>query len=309
MRVHFPLPASVSVPWYLLLPIASAAVYAFSSLLMKRGLRDGATMTQAFHVSNIAVGLIFSPLLLLETGEVHWEQIHHPLLVTAAFFLGSWLTFLAIRHGDVSLVTPLMGTKVVFVALGMALLARQIPPLALWIAAAFTATGVFLMGAGDFGKKAHGHVGSVIAALLSAAVFGICDVWVRMWSEAFGVMTFLAISSMGVGVISAAMWLLQGRPSLRMTGGSGRFILWASGLISMQAVVMGLALSYIDDATGINVAYASRGLWAILLVGAVGPWFGNHERHTSGRAFGWRIAGTVLLTIAVILAVVARSQA
>lgn len=296
------------MPWYLLIPVAAAAVYSFSSLLMKRGLRDGATMKQAFHVSNFAVSLVFAPLLLLETGEVHWEQWLHPLLVTAAFFVGTWLTFLAIQHGDVSLVTPLMGTKVVFVALGMAVLARQMPSWILWIAAALTATGVFLMGAGEFTRQARGHAGSVIAALMSAAVFAVCDVWVRMWSQAFGAMTFLAVSSMGIGVVSFALWLAQGRPSLRMSGGSSRFILWASLLIGIQAVAMGVALSLIDDATGINVAYASRGLWAILLVGLIGPRFGNHERHTSGKAFRWRVAGTILLTTAVILAVVAGSR-
>lgn len=293
------------MPWYLLIPLAAAAVYSFSSLLMKRGLGDGATMTQAFHVSNLAVSLVFAPLLFLETGGVRWEQWPHPLMVTAAFFLGTWLTFLAIQRGDVSLVTPLMGTKVVFVALGMAALARQSPPPVLWIAAALTAAGVFLMGAGDFGRRAHGHAGSVAAALLSAAVFAVCDVWVRMWSREFGAMTFLAISSMGIGVLSLGLWIAQGRPSLRMPGGAARFILWASLLVGLQAVAMGLALSAIDDATGLNVAYASRGLWAILLVGLVGPRFGNHERHASGRAFGWRVAGTALLTAAVVLAVVA----
>ncbi|MCB1092179.1 MAG: DMT family transporter [Verrucomicrobiae bacterium] len=296
------------MPWYLLLPLGSAAVYAFSSLLMKRGLRDGATVTQSFHVSNVFVSLIFAPLLLFEHGEVRWDLIHQPLVVSVAFFLGTWLTFLAIRKGDVSLVTPLMGTKVVFVAIGMALLARQIPPLALWIAAALTAMGVFLMGAGDFGKQVHGHATSVSAALLSAAVFGFCDVFVRMWSHTFGAMTFLALSSLGIGAISAIVWLIQGCPSMRMVPGAGRFIIFASILVGLQAVAVGLALSYFNDATGINVAYASRGLWAILLVSLVGPMLGNHERHASGRAFAWRIAGTTLLTAAVVLAVMARRE-
>lgn len=296
------------MPWYLLLPLVSAALYSFSSLLTKRGLREGATMMQAFHVSNFSVGVAFAPLLLLETEPVRWDLLYQPLLVTAAYFLGTWLTFLAIQKGDVSLVTPLMGTKVVFVALGMVALAGRMPAPVLWIAAALTALGVFLMGAGDFGKKVHGHAGAVTAALLSAGIFGICDVWVTMWSQGFGAMTFLAISSMGVGVISLGMWLAQGRPSLKMAPGTvaGPYVIWGGAVLGIQAVAMGLALSYFDDATGINVAYASRGLWAILIVAWVGPFFGNHERHSSGRAFGWRVAGTMLLTAAVVLAVLAR---
>ncbi len=296
------------MPWYLLLPLCAAAIYAFSSLLIKRGLVQGVTMNQSFHWTNLAVGLVFTPLLLLETQEVRWELWWHPALVTCAFFLGTWLTFLSIRLGDVSLVTPLMGTKVVFVALGMVVMAGTVPPLALWIAAALTATGIFLMGAGDFGKQAAGHASAVATALLSAAVFGVCDVLVRMWSESFGAMTFLALSSMGVALISGIIWLIQGRPSLKLPIGSSKFALNGAVLVGLQAIMMGLALSYFDDATGINVAYASRGLWAIVLVGLVGPRFGNHERHHSGRAFGWRVAGTLLLTVAIVLAVLARAR-
>jgi drug/metabolite transporter (DMT)-like permease len=96
---------------------------------------------------------------------VHWELLHQPLLVMVAFFLGTWLTFVSIRLGDVSLVTPLMGTKVVFVAVGVVVFAGKMPPLALWIAAGLTATGIFFMGVGDFGKAAKGHVPAVITAL------------------------------------------------------------------------------------------------------------------------------------------------
>ena len=296
------------MPWYLLLPLCAAAIYAFSSVLIKRGLVQGVTMTQSFHWTNLAVGAVFAPLLLLETQEVRWELWWHPALVTCAFFLGTWLTFLSIRLGDVSLVTPLMGTKVVFVALGMVVMAGVVPPLVLWIAAGLTAVGIFLMGAGDFGKQAAGHAMAVGTALLSAAVFGICDVLVRMWSAEFGALTFLALSSMGVGFVSTVIWLIQGRPSLKLPARSPKFVFTGAVLVGVQAVMMGLALSYFDDATGINVAYASRGLWAIVLIALVGPRFGNHERHHSGRAFGWRIAGTVLLTVAIVLAVLARAR-
>ena len=46
----------------------------------------------------------------------------------------------------------------------------------------------------------------------------------------------------------------------------------ASGvIIAIQAIMIGLALGFFNDATGINVMYASRGLWAVVLV----FWFGT----------------------------------
>lgn len=295
-------------PWYLLLPLSAAFLYAFSTVLIKRALRDGVTMDQSFHLTNLAVGLVFAPLLLFETAEVRWDLWLQPALVSLAFFLGTWLTFWSIRLGDVSLVTPLMGTKVVFVAVGVIVFTGKELPLILWIAAALTAIGIFLMGAGDFGKAARGHAMAVTAALLASAVFGACDVFVRLWSENFGAMTFLAISSIGVAVASLGMWFLQGRPSLHLPKGTSRFAFGGAFLVGIQATLMGFALSFFDDATGINVAYASRGLWAIVLVAGIGPQLGNHERHASGAAFGWRVAGTILLTISIVLAVLARSS-
>ncbi|MCP5540190.1 MAG: DMT family transporter [Akkermansiaceae bacterium] len=299
------------MPWYLLLPLSSAILYALASIFLKRGLRDGATMEQSFHINNLAVALIFAPLLLLERDPVRWDLWRQPLLTTVSFFAGTWLTFAAMRSADVSLVTPLMGTKVVFVAIGIAILAGQGPPPALWVAAILTAAGVFLMGFRDFRKTAAGHGIAIGAALLSAAVFGVCDVFVRLWSKNFGAMTFLALSSMGVGVLSLLVWLAKGMRPLwprAENAKPGVFAAAGAAIIGVQAVSMGLAVSYFDDATGINVVYASRGLWSIALIGLAGPLLGNHERHTAGAAYRWRVCGSVLVTAAVVIAVLARKN-
>lgn len=297
------------MPWYLLLPLAAAFFYALGSVYVKRGLEEGASMDQSFHLTNFAIGVIFSPLFLLETQDVQWHLFYQPAITGLAFFFGGWLTFVAIRRGDVSLVTPLMGTKAVFVAIGITLLAGRSPSVSLWIAASLTAFGIFLMGAKNLHAREPGFIPVAAAALLSAATFALCDVFVRMWAEPFGAMTFLAISSVGVGVISIPVWLFQNRKSkhsLIPAQPARKFILWGAGLIGFQAVFLGLVISYVDDATGINVVYASRGLWTIALVGLVGHHLGNHERHTAGAAFWWRAIGTLLLTIGIVIAVFAR---
>lgn len=295
------------MPLYLLLPLASAIVYALGSILIKRALKEGVTMDQSFHLTNFAVGIMFLPLFFLETSPIDWSLIWKPALMGLTFFVGTWLTFVGIKRGDVSMVTPIMGTKVVFVALGVVVLTREMPSFALWIAAILTAFGILIMGMADM-KKGQYLVFTILITLLSAAVFGLCDVLVSWWSPSFGAPTFLATGSLVVGVISGLLWFFQGRPNLKLPKSCGVWAWWGAFCVGLQAIGMGISLSFFDDATGINVVYASRGLWVIVLVVVFGVALGNSEHRDKGKAFLWRVAGTVLLTVAVIIAVMDRAN-
>lgn len=296
------------MPIYLLLPLASAIIYALGSIVIKRALKEGVTMDQSFHLTNFAVGIMFLPLLAFEKAAIDWTEVWKPIVMGVTFFIGTWLTFVGIRRGDVSLVTPIMGTKVVFVAIGIVIMTGTSPSVPLWIAAFLTAAGILLMGVADMKEGQH-LVFTILITLASAAIFGLCDVLVSTWSPGFGAPTFLAIGSLAVAVFSLMMWLLQKAPSLRLTTGGKRWAWWGAFFIGLQAIGMGVGLSFFDDATGINVVYASRGLWVIFLVLLFGTYLGNREHHDKGRDFLWRVAGTVILTIAIVIAVVDRARA
>lgn len=294
------------MPLYLLLPLSAAVVYALGSISIKRALGDGVVMGQSFHLSNVVLGLVFLPLLVPGWQKIDWSQVWHPLLMGTTFFVGHWLTFLAIRRGDISLVTPLMGTKVVFVALGVVVIAGTMPSPALWFAAVLTTLGIFVMGLGDL-RGGHRLFFTIVTTLASAVVFGVSDVLVSTWAKGFGAMPFLAIGSGTVALWSLAMWLWQGRPVF-FPKGTGTGWAWAGAVfIAVQAMIMGIGLALFDDATGINIVYASRGLWVLAIVVVFGSRFGNHEHRDRGRSFLWRVAGTVLLTIAIVIAVLNRA--
>lgn len=296
------------MPFYLLLPLFAAIFYAFGSITLKRALRDGVGMRQLFHFSNIVLGLMFLPLLLHGAGSAHWTEIWRPLLMGTIFFAGNWLTFLAIRRGDVSLVTPLMGTKVVFVALGVVLLTGRSPSVVLWGAAALTTISIFVMGLTDI-KMGNRLLFTIITALSSAAIFAFSDVMVSAWAAKFGALPFLAIGCGTVGLWSAVIWFFQGRPDFFPRGDGATAAWWGAVLIAIQAMILSFALAFFDDATGLNIVYTSRGLWVIALVMAFGAALGNNEHRDSGRAFLWRVLGTVLLTIAIVIAVLDRAHA
>lgn len=295
------------MPLYLLLPFVAAFLYALSSVLLKRGLRDGATMDQAFHINNLAVALLFLPLFLLEKQTVDWSLIQWPLIAGVAFFVGGWLTFIAIQRGDVSLVTPLLGTKVIFVALGSVLFAAERLSLPLWLSALLTALGIFLMGFRDVRGGRHATFTAGIT-LCSAAIFGICDVLLARWAPEFGRFTFLTVCSVTVGFLSLILWLSQGRKKPFPARGPRAWIVASGLIVASQAIMLGIALGFFNDATGINIVYSSRGFWAVVLVFWFGTLLGNNERHHAGRVFGFRFLGTVLITAAIVIAVMERSK-
>ncbi|MEM6279845.1 MAG: hypothetical protein AAF733_10225, partial [Verrucomicrobiota bacterium] len=131
---------------------------------------------------------------------------------------------------------------------------------------------------------------------------------VAWWSPSFGAPTFLAVGSLVVGILSGIMWICQRPMSLRLPIAAGKWA-WSGALcVGVQAIFMGVALSFFNDATGINVVYASRGLWVIAFVVLLGQALGNREHRETGRAFLWRVVGTVMLTGAIVIAVIDRAQ-
>jgi hypothetical protein len=78
-------------------------------------------------------------------------------------------------------------------------------------------------------------------------------------------------------------------------------------LIAIQAISMSYSLSVYGDATRINIVYALRGLWAVILAWAVARLFGGNESLHSARVMGMRLFGALLLTVSVIVALMGGS--
>ena len=299
----------MNLPWYLLLPLVAAIGYAIASLLLKKALTEGAHPMACFHINNWASSLVFLPLALFETQNVAWQLWLIPVGLGVLFFTGGWFTFVAMQRGDVSLVTPVLGSKVVFVALSASLLiAGSMKPL-MWVAAIITTAGIFLMSATDFKTpKGARLAGPVVMALISAAFFALADVLLQRWAPAFGARTFLAIMSATTGVLSLfAMTLLPKRPPMPWNRAT-QWSLGGSALIAAQSMLMGISLAFFNDAIGVNVVYATRGMWSLAVVALIGPLLGNRERHESGRAYGIRIIAAMLLLAGVVCAVISRMQ-
>ena len=288
---------------YLVLPLLAAVMYALSVACFKRAAAEGAGVARTSFVSNIMMCLIFLPMLAMGDKPIDWALVHQPIIVGLFFFSGQMVTFIAIRTGDVSLITPLLGTKVIFVAICAWLINRTELGVEMWIAAVLTWLAVIMLGMSD---RKPGRRLSLTSfyALISALLFALCDSFFQEWADGIGGFPFIGLLFLTMGVSSVFLVPLFREPLNTLPKPAWKWIWIGGAFASLQALFMATAIGFFHDATGVNVIYSSRGLWALAVVWFVGHWFGNVEKHvTPPRAMLWRLGGTILTTIAILLTV------
>jgi drug/metabolite transporter (DMT)-like permease len=285
----------------LFLGLIAAVVFAFGSIIFKRAFAEGAGVVHGMVINNVLLGLMFLPLLLLEEQPIPWSKWYLPAATALAFTIGHLLNVISLKVGDVSLVTPLLGAKVIFVAIlgwsifGVRLDATQ------WVAALLATAGVVVMGISDL--RGSGRAGiSTILALGCSAAFALTDMTLQQWGSSFGVMSFLALQFAALAIFSAALLPFFGVASLRAPRRAWKWILVAAVFSGLQAILITWAIAVWKNATAVNVAYATRGLWSIALVWFIGHHFRNAERQQLGpRKMFYRLGGAALILVAVAL--------
>ena len=294
-----------AVPLPLLLPLLAAVVYVTGALLLRRAAQGGADAWRMTWAANLVSAVVFSPLLLLGGAPQPPALWWRPAVAALLFLLGQVLTFRALQAGDVSVATPVLGIKVILVALLTALLLRDPLTPALWTAAALGSAAVALLNFTRGGAR-H-HVGlTVVLSGLAAASYALFDVLVQKWSPAWGVGRFLPVM---MGFVAAYSLLLRFIPGTRGRGTPRAALPWmlpGATCLAVQGLMFVSAVALYGQATVANVLYSSRGLWSVLAVWLVGHWFGNRERHLGARVLAPRLCGAALLTLAVVLVLLDR---
>jgi hypothetical protein len=74
-------------------------------------------------------------------------------------------------------------------------------------------------------------------------------------------------------------------------------------ILGGQVVVLSYAFTTFGHVTVVNILYSTRVLWSVVLVWVIGHWFRNTERSAGHGVMGLRLAGAVLVAVAIFLAV------
>ena len=93
----------------------AACGYTFATFFLKAALGKGARAGHLNLWSNLSMAIIAQPFWFFEDPNLPNAPIWLPMVTCATFFLGQVFTFAALDKGDVSVATPVLGTKIIWV--------------------------------------------------------------------------------------------------------------------------------------------------------------------------------------------------
>ena len=279
--------------------LTAAVVYATGALVIKRSADLGVGVWRTAFVANVLGGLLFQPLLLLG-GTLHADLWWQPLTAGTIFVVGQGLTFLSLDRGDVSVATPVLGLKIILVAMVLTLLGGEHHPGRLWLAACLATAGVALLNRRP-AAGAHQAVGrTVLTAGSAAACYAVFDVLIQRWSPHWGVGRFLPLALGWSGLLSCLFITRFRAPLSAVPRPAWPWLIGGSLLLAGQSVLFVSTLARWGHAASSNVIYSSRGLWSVALVWLLGRWVKSREQ-AHGRLLAWRLAGAALMMSAIAL--------
>ncbi|HEX8296057.1 MAG TPA: DMT family transporter [Chthoniobacteraceae bacterium] len=284
----------------LLIPLVSAFGYPIAAMMLKRATENGGGPWRVTFITNWVLAACFSVLWLFPTEHpVNALHLFHAFISGLLFFVGQIFTFLALSRGDVSVATPVLGSKVIFVALFTVLLGAAVVTPAMWLAVVLTAIATALLGSTGKVQRAA-LLRSLVFGFSAAAAFGLTDVLQQRWVPLWGFSHFAAAMFLFVALLSFTLIPFFGAPLSALPAPSWRWAVGGGATLAVQAGGIAWSIVYVG-ATTTNVLYNSRGLWSVVLVWTVGHWFGNSERARGGPVMICRLCGSALLLAAIAL--------
>jgi len=294
--------------WHLLYPFFSSIIYVIGALFAKKATILGVSPYTNTVACNFSLGMLWFVIGATQGLFLPPSAWGPAAGIACAFVLGQLCTYLAFQYGDVSLATPILGTKIIFVAVIGSFLTETPLPLHIWIAAilASAAVGIVQMGGGGTPSQKKNSswqtVLTVLLALLAAFAFSCFDLGLQSYGPRYGAMRLLATMFVFMGVISSVLLPWVDRPSrLSQIKAIGPLTI-AAVCIAVQAISISYALGQHGDATRVNIIYSLRGIWSVLIAWMLNQLAINPEGRHSSRTMWFRLAGSILLLICVIIA-------
>ncbi|NCF90430.1 MAG: EamA family transporter, partial [Verrucomicrobiaceae bacterium] len=153
---------------HLIFPLISSLLYVAAALFFKQAASRGVGPWRTALVCNGLTGVAFLALWPLGGSIPGVSSLWQPVVVAGLFVGGQLLTFLALDKGDVSVATPVIGIKLILVAVFTTWLLATPVRSSLWLAAALSVVGIAFLHRGPQGGQ--GQVGQTILFALAAGV-------------------------------------------------------------------------------------------------------------------------------------------
>ena len=285
------------------IPAVCAFLYVVAALMLKRAGALGVGPWRIGFIANWVMLFVYLPWGLWQPGAEgpmpadYWQ----PALNALLFLGGQTFTFLALQKGDVSVTAPVMGTKVLMVALFTLVLRAGAVSTQWWVAAGLSTAAVGLLHFGEphAGRTRVGQ--TVMLTSVSALSFSLGDVLLQKWSGAWGSGRYVTLMFLFTAIYTFA-FVPFFRAPLRAL--DRRAWCWSGAgavVLAVNNAAIAVAISVWKSPIAVNILYSLRGLFSVGLVWAIGHWFANEEQHLSPRVFRVRLAGAALMLTAIVL--------
>ncbi len=289
--------------WAFALPLVAALGYVAGALSLKRACELGVGLWHLAFACNVLAGLLFQGLLVLGGHSQPLVMLWQPLLVAVLFLAGQILTLLSLHGGDVSVATPVLGLKIILVALFTTVLIGQALSYPLWAAAILSTTGIAVLnhtGAHKVGARAKATT-TILSAGGAATCYALCDVLLQKWAPVWGAGRFLPLAMGTMGLLSLGLMRLFPSPLLALPRPALRWLCGGGIVFVLQSMLFSMVVAHFGTATASNVIYSSRGLWSVVAVALLGHWFHSPEKALPASILRWRLGGAILMFTAITL--------
>ncbi len=294
------MPAQTAI---LLLPLLAAVLFTLSALFMKRSAELGAGLWRTAFVSNVISAILFCALLGMDAPPVRWELLWQPFCVALCLFVGLIAQFFAFEKGDVSITVPVLGLKVVGVALLTPFFTEDRVDACLWCAAFLCVLGIALLNRRHGGQPPRNVGLTLMGAGCTAASFALFDVLVQRWGPVWGAGRFLPAVYAFNALLSLALIPKFRAPLRALPAPTLKWLIPGAVLLGGQAILFVGTLAVYGKATIANVMYSSRGLLSVVAVWLAGHWFKNTEQDLGFRVLAWRLVGALFMLSAIVLVI------
>ena len=284
----------------LLLPVAAAAAYCLSVLFVKASTADGKlSPTSILATTNFLMFLAFLPTLLCNWQSINPHLLWQPLLTGIFFAIGNWATFQCSHKGEVSLMTPIMGIKILLVILFLHTIVGGETPKSLIFAGLLCCAAVFIMGYSKSDTTPRGkRLWTYALAAIACISYAMCDVLFQKFTGNFDGMIILSLNNIVLAILSVPYIKTICRDFRNANNKTLALGTFSAILMTVEAVLMVIAIIGEVGAGLCNILYNTRGIMSVLLIlaaGRINPSLRELNKASTLR----RLTGSAMIMLAV----------
>lgn len=296
----------MSIPFPdVLYPIFAALCYTLGVIIIKYSSQTKAlSATSLLVINNLLSGLVFIPQIFFATKLPELNIVWQPLLAGAFCALGNLTTFICAERGEVSLMTPIMGVKILFVLMFSAMMLHTHLPFSIMLAGALCCIAVFIMGwtkqSGSKGKLFF----TIFLAIIACASYAICDVIMQKCAPSFSTKAMLSLTTMPI-TLSIIPFIPKFFKEVKSTNATAISIgmLSATFLVG-ESYLMFISITGKVGAALCNILFNTRGVIAIILVYILGRKIAKMQELDKTLAIR-RTLGATLILVSIFIALYA----